>query len=83
VSASAVLWVVRWVLCVLWVAVVEDVGFQGMGIVMDIGGLHIALSLYTFFFFLLLFRQVPRIVAYNECKNLNLTYFRLKDTTLY
>ncbi|GJN02692.1 hypothetical protein PR202_ga20070 [Eleusine coracana subsp. coracana] len=48
VSASGVVASVVVVLCVLWVAVVDGVGFQGKGRMLNVAGLPTALGLYTF-----------------------------------
>ncbi|KAG8082253.1 hypothetical protein GUJ93_ZPchr0014g47280 [Zizania palustris] len=48
VSASGVLASVVVVFCVLWAAVVDGVGFQGKGRMLNVSGLPTALGLYTF-----------------------------------
>uniref|UniRef100_J3KVI4 Amino acid transporter transmembrane domain-containing protein n=2 Tax=Oryza brachyantha TaxID=4533 RepID=J3KVI4_ORYBR len=48
VSASGVLASVVVVFCVLWVAVVDGVGFHGKGRMLNVSGLPTALGLYTF-----------------------------------
>lgn len=48
VSASGVLASVVLVFCVLWAAVVDGVGFQGKGTMLNVSGLPTALGLYTF-----------------------------------
>ncbi|CAM0904336.1 unnamed protein product [Alopecurus aequalis] len=48
ISASGVVASVVLVLCVLWAAVVDGVGFQGKGSMLNVRGLPTALGLYTF-----------------------------------
>ncbi|XP_062225830.1 amino acid transporter AVT1I-like [Phragmites australis] len=48
VSASGVLASIVVVFCVLWAAVVDGIGFQGKGRVLNVSGLPTALGLYTF-----------------------------------
>ncbi|CAM0943127.1 unnamed protein product [Alopecurus aequalis] len=48
VSASGVIASVMLVLCMLWAAVVDGVGFQGKGSMLNVSGLPTALGLYTF-----------------------------------
>ncbi|KAM0851074.1 hypothetical protein ACQ4PT_052654 [Festuca glaucescens] len=48
ISASGVVASVVLVFCVLWAAVVDGVGFQGKGRMLNVSGLPTALGLYTF-----------------------------------
>jgi vesicular inhibitory amino acid transporter len=48
ISASGVVASVVLVFCVLWAAVVDGIGFQGKGRMLNVSGLPTALGLYTF-----------------------------------